>query len=179
MPLRHRSVVWKILLGYVPLSIARREAFLAKKKTEYEEFVRRYLGIGVRRDEDIYHQVSIDVPRTCPEEALFRQNVVRECLIRILYCHSIRRPASGYVQGMNDLATPLFHAMLRDHFISGQIIISPDQLLQVEADVFWCLGKLLDAVQDNYTFNQAGLYRQINGLKTIIQRADRITISLY
>ncbi len=33
---------------------------------------------------------------------------------RVLYIWSIRHPASGYVQGMNDLVTPLFVVFLAD-----------------------------------------------------------------
>lgn len=32
-----------------------------------------------------------------------------------------------------------------------------DMLLKVEADVFWCLNKLIDDVQDNYTELQPGV----------------------
>jgi TBC1 domain family member 2 len=94
-------------------------------------------------------------------------------MIRVLYCHTIRRPASGYVQGMNDLSAPFFDAFLREYSVSeAKIKVSLSEFRQVEADVFWCLGKLLDTVQDVFTFNQAGLYRQIATLKEIVQRAD-------
>ena len=35
-----------------------------------------------------------------------------QCLERILYVWAIRHPASGYVQGINDLATPFFEVFL-------------------------------------------------------------------
>lgn len=127
----------------------------------------------MRRDESIYHQVSIDVPRTCPELALFKNDRVRQALTRVLYCWSIRRPASGYVQGINDLATPLLHVFLSQYLTAdGGWLFSPQQLEAAEADAFWCLSKLLDSIQDNYTFNQAGIYRQISRLREIITRTD-------
>lgn len=151
----------------------RRIEFLQKKRVEYEAFVSRYLGYTVRKDEETFHQISIDVPRTCPEEALFKHHTVRESMIRVLYCHAIRRPASGYVQGMNDLSAPLYDAFLREFSVDEtKIKISIAEFRQVEADVFWCLGILLDTVQDVFTFNQAGLYRQVTILKGIMQRAD-------
>jgi hypothetical protein len=151
---------------------------LSKKKTEYEAFVSRYLGSGVRRDQETLHQISIDVPRTCLEETLFKNHFVGEAMVRVLYCHTIRRPASGYVQGMNDLSAPLFDVFLRDFCVDEtKIKLSLGEFKQVEADVFWCLGKLLDTVQDLFTFNQAGLYRQIAALKGIVQRADSTTQS--
>lgn len=43
---------------------------------------------------------------------LFHQSKVQRCLERLLYIWAIRHPASGYVQGMNDLATPFFVVFL-------------------------------------------------------------------
>ncbi|RHZ90098.1 hypothetical protein Glove_8g36 [Diversispora epigaea] len=49
----------------------------------------------------------------------------------------------------------------------------PKEVLNViEADSFWCLSKLLDGIQDNYTFAQPGIQRQINKLKDLINRID-------
>jgi len=39
----------------------------------------------------------------------------RQSLERILYIWAIRHPASGYVQGINDLATPFFTVFLSAH----------------------------------------------------------------
>ena len=41
---------------------------------------------------------------------------------------------------------------------------------QVEADCFWCLGWLLDGIQDNYTFAQPGIQRQVAQLDDLIKR---------
>ena len=37
---------------------------------------------------------------------------MRQSLERILYVWAIRHPASGYVQGINDLAIPFFQVFL-------------------------------------------------------------------
>lgn len=50
--------------------------------------------------------------------------------------------------------------------------ISQDTYNQVEADSFWCLTKLLDGIQDNYTVGQPGIQRQIVRLQELIQRLD-------
>ena len=41
---------------------------------------------------------------------------------------------------------------------------------QIEADCFWCLGWLLDGIQDNYTFAQPGIQRQVAQLEDLIER---------
>jgi TBC1 domain family member 2 len=98
-------------------------------------------------------------------------------LERILYQWAIRHPASGYVQGINDLVTPIFEV-----FLSAYIDEDPEQydvsqldkrvLDVIEADSFWCLSKLLDGIQDNYTFAQPGIQRQILTLKELVTRID-------
>lgn len=140
------------------------------------------------------HQIAIDVPRTAPDSVLFKNPFVRESLARILYCWSIRRPASGYVQGINDLVTPFYQVFI-DELVpaaflrsgtdpqSGNSVseeasaavtirVSEDLLRNVEADVFWCLSLLLDTIQDNYTFSQSGISRQLQRMRDIVQRTD-------
>lgn len=103
-----------------------------------------------------------------------------QALERILYCWAIRHPASGYVQGINDLVTPFYSV-----FLAGQLnqplsslnsldvdSIDPKLLSTVEADSYWCLSKLLDGIQDNYTFAQPGIQRQIVRLRDLINRID-------
>ncbi|CAL8338979.1 unnamed protein product [Arctogadus glacialis] len=53
-------------------------------------------------------EIHIDIPRTNPLIPLFQQASVQEIFERILFIWAIRHPASGYVQGINDLVTPFF-----------------------------------------------------------------------
>lgn len=65
---------------------------------------------------------------------------------------AIRHPASGYVQGINDLVTP-FLAVFLSEILEGDMeqwdagSLSPETLYTVEADCYWCLCKLLDGIQ--------------------------------
>ncbi|CAN0476062.1 unnamed protein product, partial [Ectocarpus sp. 12 AP-2014] len=43
---------------------------------------------------------------------------------------------------------------------------------EVEADVYWCLTKLLDNIQDHYTAMQPGLQRMVLRLEELVQRID-------
>ena len=49
-----------------------------------------------------------------PLVGLFQQRAVQAMVERILYIWAIRHPASGYVQGINDLVTPFFLVFLHD-----------------------------------------------------------------
>lgn len=59
-------------------------------------------------------QIHIDIPRMSPLVPLFQQTIVQEMFERILYIWAIRHPASGYVQGINDLVTPFFIVFLHE-----------------------------------------------------------------
>ncbi|XP_023230028.1 TBC1 domain family member 22B-like [Centruroides sculpturatus] len=50
--------------------------------------------------------------------------------------------------------------------------LSRDKLQEIEADSFWCMSKLLDGIQDNYTFAQPGIQSKVNLLKELTQRID-------
>ena len=68
---------------------------------------------------------------------------------RILYIWSIRHPASGYVQGINDLVTPFLMVFLQD-FVDTDVTRSNFQFdsleekvrKEIEADSFWCMTKV-------------------------------------
>ncbi|KAI9006032.1 rab-GTPase-TBC domain-containing protein [Gaertneriomyces semiglobifer] len=173
-----RSTVWKLLMGYLPASADRREATLTRKRKEYEEYVQQSFGKGkTGLDQQLFHQIHIDVQRTHANIPLYQHPRIQEALERVLYCWAIRHPASGYVQGINDLVTPFFHVFLQS-CTKGDVEktpvddISPSVLTDVEADAFWCLTKLLDGIQDNYTHAQPGIQRQITRLKELINRID-------
>ncbi|CAK9224006.1 unnamed protein product [Sphagnum jensenii] len=55
-----------------------------------------------------------DVPRTLPEVPFFQQVNVQSSLSRSLYIWAICHPGS-YVQGVNDLVTPLLVVFLSEH----------------------------------------------------------------
>ena len=50
--------------------------------------------------------------------------------------------------------------------------LSEDVLRMLEADSFWCMQKLLEGIQDNYTLAQPGIQTKIMALKDLIKRLD-------
>lgn len=182
IPTQVRPLVWKILSGYLPERKDRRRSVLDRKRDEYFGFVRQYYD---NRSEDsmhqeTYRQIHIDIPRMSPLVPLFQQPTVQLIFERILYIWSIRHPASGYVQGMNDLVTPFFVVFLcevtplnDDVEIYEVNTIAQSELDQIEADSYWCMSKLLDGIQDNYTFAQPGIQSKVNTLKILMQRVNK------
>ncbi len=181
---RVRPKAWKILCGYLPAVSSRQQEVLARKQEEYNLYVTQYFQT---KDQDIhqdtFRQIHIDIPRMSPVIALFQQKCVQEVFERILYIWAIRHPASGYVQGINDLVTPFFLVFLQDHLgdessrtplseVDVATALSEQQLNEVEADSFWCLTKVLDGIQDNYTFAQPGIQQKVRQLEELVRRID-------
>ena len=60
----------------------------------------------------------------------------------------------------------------RPHSLEDVDQIEPHVLAQVEADSYWCLSKLIDSIQDHYTFAQPGIQRMVFKLKELVARID-------
>ncbi|PKK29057.1 TBC1 domain family, member 22A [Columba livia] len=178
IPKRVRPIAWKLLSGYLPANVDRRESTLKRKRKEYFAFVEQYYDS--RNDEnhqDTYRQIHIDIPRMSPE-VLRLQPKVTEIFERILFIWAIRHPASGYVQGINDLVTPFFVVFVCEYIEEEEVenfdVSSlPEEVLQnIEADSYWCMSKLLDGIQDNYTFAQPGIQKKVKMLEELVSRID-------
>lgn len=119
--------------GYLPLNNTMRLTTLQRKREEYKSLVEAAFARGREGlDQQIWHQIEIDVPRTRPGVRLWMEAATQrvrhlffrdmfdlsteQCLERVLYVWAIRHPASGYVQGINDLTTPFIQV-----FLSGYI----------------------------------------------------------
>ncbi|KAJ3028690.1 UNVERIFIED_CONTAM: GTPase-activating protein [Siphonaria sp. JEL0065] len=179
VPEEIRHTVWKLLMGYLPTNSTLREKILAQKRSEYQEYCDQQFSDDGKAglDHALVHQIHIDILRTNASIPLYQSKVIQESLERILYIWAIRHPASGYVQGINDLATPFFQVFLQSH-VKDDVertnveLIDTAVLKEVEADTYWCLTRLLDGIQDNYTHAQPGIQRQIARLKELINRID-------
>ncbi|KDN35820.1 hypothetical protein RSAG8_11254, partial [Rhizoctonia solani AG-8 WAC10335] len=122
VPPHLRPMVWPLLLGYMPLPSSMRLQTLQRKREEYGRLVNITFARGREGlDQSIWHQIKIDVPRTRPGVKLWMETGTHQSLERILYVWAIRHPASGYVQGINDLATPFYQI-----FLSAYIDADPE-----------------------------------------------------
>jgi len=66
-----------------------------------------------------------------PLMPIFQQKVIQELFERILFIWAIRHPASGYVQGINDLVTPFFVVFLSEFIDNGTCKILIDYLNKI------------------------------------------------
>jgi hypothetical protein len=119
-------MTWKIILGYLPTNASRRETTLKRKRAEYKDAIAQHYEIDdnsrTLQEQETLRQVLVDVPRTSPDIPLFRNERIKRILGRLLYIWAMRHPASSYVQGINDLATPLLAVFLSDYYDGEDVL---------------------------------------------------------
>jgi hypothetical protein len=188
IPMKYRAPAWKLILGYMPANRENREATLIRKRQEYNGLVKIYFENREENSNDDYYEnkvmktISSDVPRTQPDYTLFRHEGLQNMMTRILFIWAVRHPASGYVQGMNDLITPLIATFLNNYspinfttFAMTETLkteLTPDVISQVEADTYWCFSKIMDHITDNYTSSHIGVNKCLNKMKDITRKLD-------
>lgn len=123
IPKKMRAITWRLLSGYLPTSLERRNSILEHKRLNYVNLVEQYFKVESRDEaqQDTFRQIHIDMPRMNPHIQLFQQKLVQEMFERILFIWAIRHPASGYVQGINDLVTPFFIVFLQETLESQEL----------------------------------------------------------
>ena len=190
-----RAECWKYLLGLYPLNNELKLSTIQRKKDEYNDMCNVYSNAlsnpeNVMNEEELksYRQIQKDVPRTMPEYSMFQNNKIQFMLTRILYIWSLRHPASGYVQGFNDLCIPFFIVYFLEKFPNKNIdsllnmtdneinSLTEDNLIELETNIYYSLTKLLDRIQTNYTHHQPGIIKMIKKMEMIIKTVDN---SLY
>lgn len=180
VPFIVRARCWKLALGYLPLNTDDTQKVLKKKRDEYENLKKQYYNkMKLSEDElKILRQIKVDIPRTKSCYNIFINKKIQQLSEHVLFIYSVRHPACGYVQGINDLITPFLIVFIRPFILKKEInsddidnMIDED-LKNVEADLYFCLSKLLEQIQDNYTFGQPGIQRAIIKVKEIVKRID-------
>ena len=168
-----RAECWKILLGLYPL-----------KKNVYSNALSNPEEVMNEEELKIYRQIQKDNPRTMPESSLFQNSKIQFMLTRVLYIWSLRHPASGYVQGFNDLCIPFFIVYFLEKFPEKNVDtilklnedefkkLSEDTLTEIETTIYFSLTKLLDRIQTNYTINQPGITKMIKKMELIVEKVD-------
>mmetsp|Transcript_24138 Transcript_24138/g.74436 ORF Transcript_24138/g.74436 Transcript_24138/m.74436 type:complete len:421 (+) Transcript_24138:201-1463(+) len=185
VPPARRGVVWRCLLGCSAPAKADRARRADERRAAYRAAVGAALldvPASERSSEDgqMLRQILVDAPRTCPGVPLFAHDRVQALIVNVLYVWAAKHPASGYVQGMNDLLA-LFLVVLVDEATGGDgsdstradpASLSDAALDDLAADAYACLNGVLESLDDNYTIQQPGLARTIEEVDGLIRRVD-------
>lgn len=84
---------------------------------------------------------------------------------------------SNYIQTGTQYFLIFFPITDRDVETHNVSTVPTEVLDMVEADTFWCMSKLLDGIQDNYTFAQPGIQMKVSKLQNLITRIDGRSLS--
>ena len=175
-----RAVVWKLLIGYLPTSLSRRDVTLERKRTEYYHYRSQIYDARSEHQTEKHlidlKQIEDDIPRTQSSIPVFKTTEVKEMLRRILYIWAIRHPSSGYVQGVNDLCS-VFLIVFMGSYVDFDLLTEmgelPDQLREIEADCYWCLSSVIDSIQDYFFSSSTGIQKALISIQDIISRIDQ------
>lgn len=132
-------------------------------------------------------QIRTDLARTRPDgfEKIFSNKKIEDSLSRILLLYALRSPASGYVQGINDILVIFYLVFFlaeaevagssREEVVNEGIVDSlPQEALDnAEADSHNALVTVLSEVEDNYISTQPGISLQLKQLEALIERIRR------
>lgn len=132
-------------------------------------------------------QIRKDVPRSSGGIPFLQNKRVKLSLERVLFTWALRHPACGYVQGMNDLVLPFLLVTFAARFLPSK---SPYELaelrsdevddtfseekfstslwMDVEGDLYWMSSALLNGLQENFTYNQAGVHALVRRLEAVV-----------
>jgi len=129
-------------------------------------------------EEENYLQIAIDVKRTTPAP-VFSLNRIKNILTRVLFIWTFKHPASGYVQGINDLAATLLYVFLLEEIDEKKGLteeafneLDEDVKLRIESDTYWCLEKFSENIQANYTEGQPGVYEILKQVEKLTKKKD-------
>lgn len=153
-------------------------AFAAKGSREIVE----YSDYSVKT----LRQIEMDLPRTHPEIPIFHVPEVRDPMRRILYLYGMLNPNKNYVQGMNELVTPILVVFLSSYlkdtdekgvesFLNRSEVgdtLTAQELADAEADAFWTFSLLVALVEDNFIPDQPGILKRVGRLDEIIAKVD-------
>ncbi|EME29021.1 RabGAP/TBC domain-containing protein [Galdieria sulphuraria] len=136
-PKDYRGTIWKILLGYWPIVNLRRNEVVKRKREDYRVSLSRAFSQSRKSETEqerlVWRQITLDVPRICSDYNLFRLPALQELLKRILFVWSVRHPACGYVQGMNDILMPLVYVLFSEVYQTRTSTFRPTFTVETES----------------------------------------------
>ena len=177
IPSSVRHQVWPYLLHYYPVETSNKEAILEKKRQEYQGLKRALSFDFTEVELKTKKQIHLDIVRSTTDVPFLFHDKGQGIMENVLFIWSLRHPASGYVQGINDLVVPLFVVLMQQYspLLSKEVFddVTEQEVKNVEADLYFCLSSLLENVQDHYTQNQTKIFEQLKYMKQLVTKVDQ------
>jgi TBC1 domain family protein 5 len=177
-----RSFIWKLFLNILPYDCPEnwvkivsksREAYYCKLDLFINETLASYINDEVnnieelnfeKEDIEMMNLIKLDIRRTYQEIDLFRNNHVKESLVKILYIWSKENPETSYCQGMNEILGTLCYAIYPTKF-TGNLIANDEATSTFyfinseegfEADLYTLFTNIMSrSLKELYNYNDA------------------------
>jgi hypothetical protein len=171
-----RSVLWKLLLNYLPSNVNEWKDYITDKREDYRNLKTDLLhDEGDQQFKQVQDEIIKDIKRTKTHMHFFfmpskedQNETNADVMSRILYIFALLHPDIKYVQGMNEILSPIFYCFSNDPnpFFSNTI----------EADVFYCFENLMLEIKEifikekDYTAN--GIHAKIRYIDKMLEFID-------
>ena len=187
-----RSLIWRLLLGQLPLNATEWLKEMEKNKKEYEEFkkeliIKPTLGVVDHplsqgssskwniffQDKEQTEEISNDIQRTRPEMSFVNEpasfnpsETNSDIMIRILFIYTKLNPGIKYVQGMNEILMMLYYTIIQDSFdgYNGYI----------ESETFVTFSRMMGEIQNNFLRDldksEYGVDKQLDSVSKLVKQ---------
>ena len=168
-----RPSVYRKLLKYMPLKNNNEKKILEQKRKNYKNFTKiyneeKYISQSDIKIIEMISLIKKDVQRTLPLNYYFRNKLVQNSMVRILFIYSLRHPSNFYTQGLNDILAIFFfifssecfkisYSELENEYLDMKKNITEEKLLNIEADCFYCFSDLMSNLKNNYISDFVGI----------------------
>ncbi|CAF3024525.1 unnamed protein product [Rotaria socialis] len=159
-----RREIWKFLLNFYSWSSTQDERIAIAKQRSSEYFAMKLQWKTMNEQQKqrncLFREreslIEKDVIRTDRTHEYFHadNNIHLEVLNDVLMTYNMYNFDLGYVQGMNDLLSPILIVM------------------ENEVDAFWCFVGLMERMEQNFHMDQSHIKHQLSNLHTLLQFID-------
>lgn len=134
--------------------------------------------------------IKKDILRTLQDSHLFKHEIVKRAMIRILLIYSIRHPTHFYSQGMNDLLAPILAVFISGLFKQSYLevvnnmgklekVINEEFIFSAEADSFHCFSLFLSSMKENYLSGYEGVNFNLEKINKLLKKSDKNLVLLF
>uniref|UniRef100_A0A7S1A3F4 Rab-GAP TBC domain-containing protein n=1 Tax=Noctiluca scintillans TaxID=2966 RepID=A0A7S1A3F4_NOCSC len=177
-----RPVVWKVLLGYLPMSrCAEWNAIQGEKRVLYASYRDELVEVtentvriresgsllgkaGNAPLQELLQEIRQDVDRTRKDLEFFQKPETTAALVALLFVYARLNPGVRYVQGMNEVAAIMLYVMSTEP--------------AYEADAFWCFSELMVEIKEPFmeVFDNEneGITSQVGSVAQLLRSYDSV-----
>jgi hypothetical protein len=170
-----RSILWKLLLNYLPSNVKEWKDYITDKREDYKNLKQDLLSVEEEQLKQVQDEIMKDIKRTKTHMHFFflpskenQQETNADVMGRILYIFALLHPDIKYVQGMNEILSPIFYCFSNDpnSFFSNT----------TEADVFYCFENLMLEIKEIFIKEKdhtaTGIHAKIHYIDKMFEYID-------